>query len=57
MMPSDDVSRENYYLVSRGVRPIALLGVIQATVSEIHGLYVKLSCLPWQEDVGGGRGL
>ena len=57
MIPSDDVIRENYYLVSRGVRPMALLGQVEASVPEIHDLYTKLSCLPWQEDVGGGARL
>ncbi len=55
MIPSDDVIRENYYLVSRGVRPMALLGAIGATAPELHSLYIKLNGLPWQEDVGGGR--
>ena len=54
MIPSNDVIRENYYLVSRGARPLAFLGQIEATVPENHSLYTKLNTLSWQEDVGGG---
>lgn len=53
MIPSDEVFREHYYLVSLGVRPMALIGEIEAHPIKMQNLYIKLSCLAWEEDVGG----
>ena len=51
---SDELIREHYYLVSLGVRPMALIGEIEAHPIKIQNLHIKLSCLAWKEGVGGG---
>lgn len=52
MFPSDDVIREHYYIVSMGVRPMALIGEIESHPIKIQNFYNKLSCLAWEEGVG-----
>lgn len=53
-IPSDEILRVHYYMVSLGVRPMALIGAIEAHPIKIQNLYSKLSCLAWEEGVGGG---
>lgn len=54
LIPSDDLIREHYNLISLGVRPMTLIGEIEAHPVKIQNLYNKLSCLAWEEGVGGG---
>ena len=56
LIPSDDVIREHYSLISLGVRPMTLIGEIEAHPVKMQNLYNKLSCLAWEEGVGGGAG-
>lgn len=65
---SNDVIREQIYLISRGVRPMSLIGSVKAEHQEMKNLYQKLSGLapinggsseivpiPFVVDCGKGR--
>ena len=43
MLPSDDLIQEQAYLISRGVRPLALVGTIETDPDEMLRVYNKLS--------------
>ena len=53
MLPSDDTIQEQAYLVSRGVRPLALIGTCESEPTEMLRVYNKLEFIR----TGGAMGI